>query len=62
MHRADLRRRADPYTDRLLQVLKDADAKATFFMIGNKVAANRRGQGSPTPAWKSARTPGNTPT
>lgn len=32
-----------PYTDRLLQVLKDADAKATFFMIGNKVAANPAG-------------------
>ena len=29
-----------PYTDRLLQVLDDAGAKATFFMIGNKVAAN----------------------
>ena len=29
-----------PYTDRLVDVLKDADAKATFFMIGNKVAAN----------------------
>ena len=39
-----------PYTDRLLQVLKDADAKATFFMIGNKVAANPPGpSGSPTP-------------
>jgi peptidoglycan/xylan/chitin deacetylase (PgdA/CDA1 family) len=24
-----------PYTDRLLQVLKDNDARATFFMIGN---------------------------
>jgi len=32
-----------PYTDRLLQVLKDADAKATFFLIGNKVAANPAG-------------------
>ncbi len=32
-----------PYTDRLLSVLKDADAKATFFMIGNKVAANPAG-------------------
>ena len=29
-----------PFTDRLLTVLNDADAKATFFMIGNKVAAN----------------------
>lgn len=29
-----------PFTDRLLGVLTDADAKATFFMIGNKVAAN----------------------
>jgi peptidoglycan/xylan/chitin deacetylase (PgdA/CDA1 family) len=29
-----------PYTDRLLQILKDNDAKATFFLIGNKVAAN----------------------
>ena len=32
-----------PHTDRLLQVLKDADAKATFFLIGNKVAANPAG-------------------
>ena len=34
-----------PYTDRLLDVLADADAdaKATFFMIGNKVAANPAG-------------------
>ena len=29
-----------PFTDRLLTVLNNADAKATFFMIGNKVAAN----------------------
>ena len=28
-----------PYTDRLVDVLRDAGAKATFFMIGNKVAA-----------------------
>jgi peptidoglycan/xylan/chitin deacetylase (PgdA/CDA1 family) len=32
-----------PYTDRLLQILKDSDAKATFFLIGNKVAANPTG-------------------
>jgi peptidoglycan/xylan/chitin deacetylase (PgdA/CDA1 family) len=32
-----------PYTDRLLQILKDDDAKATFFLIGNKVAANPAG-------------------
>jgi peptidoglycan/xylan/chitin deacetylase (PgdA/CDA1 family) len=32
-----------PYTDRLLQILKDNDAKATFFLIGNKVAANPAG-------------------
>jgi len=32
-----------PYTDRLLQILKDKDAKATFFLIGNKVAANPAG-------------------
>jgi peptidoglycan/xylan/chitin deacetylase (PgdA/CDA1 family) len=32
-----------PFTDRLLGVLKDADARATFFMIGNKVAANPAG-------------------
>ena len=32
-----------PYTDRLLQILKDNDAKATFFLIGNKVAANPDG-------------------
>lgn len=27
-----------PFTDRLLRVLRDNDAKATFFLIGNKVA------------------------
>jgi peptidoglycan/xylan/chitin deacetylase (PgdA/CDA1 family) len=32
-----------PYTDRLLQVLKNSDSKATFFLIGNKVAANPGG-------------------
>jgi len=32
-----------PYTDRLLQILRDNDAKATFFLIGNKVAANPDG-------------------
>jgi peptidoglycan/xylan/chitin deacetylase (PgdA/CDA1 family) len=32
-----------PYTDRLLQILRDNDAKATFFLIGNKVAANPSG-------------------
>jgi peptidoglycan/xylan/chitin deacetylase (PgdA/CDA1 family) len=32
-----------PYTDRLLQILKDNDAKSTFFLIGNKVAANPAG-------------------
>ena len=32
-----------PYTDRLLQILKDNDAKATFFLIGNKVAADPAG-------------------
>jgi peptidoglycan/xylan/chitin deacetylase (PgdA/CDA1 family) len=32
-----------PYTDRLLQILKDNNAKATFFEIGNKVAANPDG-------------------
>lgn len=32
-----------PYTDRLLHVLQDNDAKATFFLIGNKVAANPSG-------------------
>jgi peptidoglycan/xylan/chitin deacetylase (PgdA/CDA1 family) len=32
-----------PYTDRLLSVLEDNDAKATFFLIGNKVAANPAG-------------------
>lgn len=29
-----------PFTDRLLRVLADGDAKATFFLIGNKVAAD----------------------
>jgi peptidoglycan/xylan/chitin deacetylase (PgdA/CDA1 family) len=32
-----------PYTDRLLQVLEANDAKATFFLIGNKVAADPAG-------------------
>ena len=32
-----------PYTDRLLKILADGDAKATFFLIGNKVAANPAG-------------------
>ncbi len=32
-----------PFTDRLVGVLNDAGAKATFFMIGNKVAANPAG-------------------
>lgn len=32
-----------PYTGRLLQILKENDAKATFFEIGNKVAANPEG-------------------
>ena len=32
-----------PYTDRLLQILDDNDANATFFLIGNKVAANPAG-------------------
>ncbi len=31
-----------PYTDRLLKILQDTDSKATFFLIGNKVAANPR--------------------
>ena len=32
-----------PYTDRLLKILKDNDDAATFFLIGNKVAANPAG-------------------
>jgi peptidoglycan/xylan/chitin deacetylase (PgdA/CDA1 family) len=32
-----------PFTDRLLQILRDDNAKATFFLIGNKVAANPSG-------------------
>ena len=32
-----------PFTDRLVQILDDADARATFFMIGNKVAADPAG-------------------
>ena len=32
-----------PFTDRLVGLLDAADAKATFFMIGNKVAANPAG-------------------
>lgn len=32
-----------PFTDRLLGILHGADAKATFFMIGNKVADNPGG-------------------
>ena len=39
-----------PFTDRLLGILKNADAEATFFMIGNKVADNPGGRNaSPTP-------------
>ena len=32
-----------PYTDRLLQILRDNNAPSTFFLIGNKVAANPDG-------------------
>jgi len=32
-----------PFDARLLQILKDNDAKATFFLIGNKVAADPAG-------------------
>ncbi|MBS9534678.1 polysaccharide deacetylase family protein [Mycobacterium sp. M1] len=32
-----------PYTDRLLKILTENDARATFFLIGNKVAANPAG-------------------
>jgi peptidoglycan/xylan/chitin deacetylase (PgdA/CDA1 family) len=32
-----------PFTDRLLRILGDNNAKATFFLIGNKVAANPAG-------------------
>ncbi|MFV0495387.1 polysaccharide deacetylase family protein [Mycobacterium sp.] len=32
-----------PFTGRLLKILRDDDAKATFFLIGNKVAANPAG-------------------
>jgi peptidoglycan/xylan/chitin deacetylase (PgdA/CDA1 family) len=32
-----------PFTDRLVDVLEDADGTATFFLIGNKVAANPDG-------------------
>jgi peptidoglycan/xylan/chitin deacetylase (PgdA/CDA1 family) len=32
-----------PFTDRLLQILVDNDARSTFFLIGNKVAANPAG-------------------
>ena len=32
-----------PYTDRLLEILTANEAKATFFLIGNKVAANPAG-------------------
>ena len=32
-----------PYTDRLLKILQDNDARATFFLIGNKVAADPDG-------------------
>jgi len=29
-----------PFTDRLVQILQDSDSKATFFLVGNKVAAH----------------------
>jgi peptidoglycan/xylan/chitin deacetylase (PgdA/CDA1 family) len=32
-----------PFTDRLLRILADDDAKATFFLIGNKVARDPAG-------------------
>jgi peptidoglycan/xylan/chitin deacetylase (PgdA/CDA1 family) len=32
-----------PYTDRLLHILRDNNARSTFFLIGNKVAANPAG-------------------
>ncbi len=32
-----------PFTDRLVDVLGDADGTATFFLIGNTVAANPDG-------------------
>lgn len=32
-----------PFTDRLLQILTDNGAESTFFLIGNKVAANPAG-------------------
>ena len=32
-----------PHTDRLLRVLTDSDARATFFLIGDKVAADPAG-------------------
>ena len=32
-----------PFTDRLLRILADNHARATFFLIGNKVAANPAG-------------------
>lgn len=32
-----------PYTDRLLGILNDAGARSTFFLIGNKVAADPAG-------------------
>ena len=32
-----------PYTDRLLKILQNDNARATFFLIGNKVAANPDG-------------------
>jgi len=32
-----------PFTDRLLQILNQNDARSTFFLIGNKVAANPAG-------------------
>lgn len=32
-----------PYTDRLLQILRENNAEATFFLIGNKVAVNPAG-------------------
>ena len=32
-----------PYTDRLLEILRANNAQSTFFLIGNKVAANPAG-------------------
>jgi peptidoglycan/xylan/chitin deacetylase (PgdA/CDA1 family) len=51
-----------PYTDRLLKILTDDDAHATFFLIATRWRPTPQApNASPARAWRSAATPGSTP-